>query len=95
MKYPFREDQPMFGEMHDTSPEARRFYFERLAKLTPAERLALMRESSRMIRRVAEAALRREHPTTSPEELRSRLAVRLYGRAAVERVLGRLPADAR
>jgi hypothetical protein len=54
-----------------------------------------MRESSRMIRRIAEAALRREHPTASPEELRARLAVRLYGRAAVERVLGRLPADAR
>lgn len=36
----------MFGEMLDTSPEAKRFCFERLAKLTPGERLALMRASS-------------------------------------------------
>lgn len=85
----------MFGEMLDTSPEAKRFYFERLAMLTPGERLALMRASSRMIRGLAEAALRREHPNASPEELRARLAVRLYGRAAVEGVLGRVPADAR
>ena len=85
----------MFGEMLDTSPEAKRFYFERLARLTRTERLALMRESSRMIRRLAEASLRREHPNATPEELRTRLAVRLYGRAAVEGLLGPLPADAR
>lgn len=85
----------MFGEPLDTSPEAKRFYFERLATLTRTERLALMRESSRMIRRLAEAALRREHPQASAEELRARLAVRLYGRAVVEGVLGPLPADAR
>ena len=47
------------------------------------------------IRELAEAALRREHPDASPEEFRARLAVRLYGRAAVEGVLGPLPADAR
>lgn len=85
----------MSGEMLDTSQEAKRFYFERLSKLTPSERLALMRESSRMIRNLAEAAVRREHPDVSTEELRTRLAVRLYGREAVERVLGPLPADAR
>lgn len=85
----------MFGEMLDTSPEAKRVYFERLAKLSAGERLALMRASSRMIRQIAEAALRREHPDASPEEFRARLAVRLYGRAAVEGVLGPLPSDAR
>jgi hypothetical protein len=85
----------MSVEMLDTTPEAKRFYFDRLAKLTPCERLALMRESSRMIRNLAEAAVRREHPDASPEEVRTRLAVRLYGRETVERVLGPLPADAR
>jgi len=85
----------MSGEMLDTSPEAKRYYFERLAKLTPGERLALMRESTRMIRHLAEAAIRREHPDASTEELQARLAVRLYGRETVERVLGPLPADAR
>jgi hypothetical protein len=85
----------MSGEMLDTSPEAKRFDFERLARLTPGERLALMGEQSRMIRHLAEAAIRREHPDASHEELRARLAVRLYGRETVERVLGPLPADAR
>jgi hypothetical protein len=85
----------MQGEMLDTSPEARRFYYERLAALTPSERLAMMRASSRMIRTLAETAIRREHPDASPEELRVRLAVRLYGRELVEKVLGPLPVDAR
>jgi hypothetical protein len=85
----------MIGEMLDTSPEGKRFYFARLAKLTSFERLALMRESTGMIRRLAEASIRNEHPEASPEELRARLAVRLYGRETVERVLGPLPPDAR
>jgi hypothetical protein len=85
----------MFGEMLDTTPEAKRFYFERLAEMTPSDRLALMRKGSRMIRRLAEAAVRREHPDLSAEELRARVAVRLYGRETVEGVLGPLPADAR
>ena len=81
--------------MLDTSPEAKRRYFERLAQLTPSARLALMRESSRRIRQLAEAAIRREHPQASPDEVRARLGVRLYGRDVVESVLGPLPADAR
>lgn len=83
----------MLGEMLDTSPEAKRFYYQRLAQLTPSERLALMREASRMIRALAETSIRREHPDASPEELQARVAVRLYGRATVERVLGPLPPD--
>lgn len=85
----------MLGEMLDTSPEARRFYYERLAALTSSERLAMMRESSRMIRDLAETSVRREHPGASAEELRVRLAVRMYGREIVEKVLGPIPEDAR
>ena len=85
----------MLGEMLDTSPEAKRRYFARLAQLTPSARLALMRESSRMIRQLAEAAVRRDYPHASPDEVRMRLAVRLYGRDVVEPVLRPLPADAR
>jgi hypothetical protein len=85
----------MLGEMLDTSPEAQRRYFERLAQLTPSARLALMRQSSRMIRQLAEATIRRDHPDASPDEVRARLAVRLYGREVVGPVLGPLPADAR
>jgi hypothetical protein len=86
---------PGLGEMLDTSPRARRFYFERLARLTTAERLALMDAGSRMIRSLAEAAIRREHPGVTPQELRARLAVRFYGRELAQRVLGPVPADAR
>jgi hypothetical protein len=85
----------MLGEMLDTPPEARRIYYERLAQLTPAERLAMMRRSSRMIRQLAEASIRRENPAASTEEMRIRLAVRLYGREVAERLLGPAPADAR
>lgn len=85
----------MSGAMLDTTPEAQRFYFEKLSKLTTSERLALMRECNRMVRYLAESAIRREHPHVSPEELRTRLAVRFYGRETVEHVLGSVPADAR
>ncbi len=85
----------MSGEMLDTSPDARCVYFERLAEMTPSERLALMRSGNRMIRGIVEAAIRSEHPDISEEELRTRVAVRFYGRETVARVLGDLPADAR
>jgi hypothetical protein len=83
------------GEMLDTSPEARRFYFQTLARLGSAERLALMEASSQMIRNLAEAAIRKDHPGAGAHELRVRLAVRLYGRELTERVLGGVPAEAR
>jgi hypothetical protein len=83
------------GEMLDTSPEARRFYFQTLARLGSAGRLALMEASSRMIRNLAEAAIRKDHPGAGAHELRVRVAVRLYGRELAERVLGGVPADAR
>ena len=85
----------MSDEMLDTSPHAKRFHYERLARLTSSERLALMRESSRMVRMVAESAIRSQYPNASDEEVLARLAVRLYGRDVVERVLPDLPADAR
>ena len=47
------------------------------------------------IRMLAESAIHREHPGLTPEKLRVRLAVRLYGRELAERVLGPAPPDAR
>jgi hypothetical protein len=52
----------------DTSPKAKRFYFERLARMSPSERLALMRQSTNMIRQLAEAAVRSEHLRATPDE---------------------------
>jgi hypothetical protein len=85
----------MFGEMLDTSPEARRFYYAQLARLSPRERLAIMASTSRMVRRLAEAGIRKRYPGISEPELKLRLAVRLYGREMVEPVLGMLPPDAK
>lgn len=84
----------MFGEPLDTSPEARRFYFQRLARLSQAERMALTSRTSLLVRRMAEAGIRKLHPDCSEAEVKLRLAVRLYGRELVEPILGPAPRDA-
>jgi hypothetical protein len=85
----------MFGEMLDASLLARRSYYRRLAGLSLVERLAMMGKSSAMTREMAAAGIRRESPGASNEELRLRVAVRLYGRETVERILGSVPEGAR
>lgn len=86
---------PEVGEMLDTPPEARRFYYVRLAALSPTERLAILFAQNRMVREVAEASIHRAHPGIEAGELRVRLAVRLYGCETVRRVLGDIPENAR
>lgn len=81
--------------MLDTTPEARRLYYSHLAKLSANARLQLMYSQSQLVRSIAEAAIRREHPGADADELRARLAVRLYGRATAKRLLGAVPEDAR
>ena len=44
---------------------------------------------------VAEAGIRQEHPAADDHEIKVRLTVRLYGRAAAARLFGRVPEDAR
>jgi hypothetical protein len=44
---------------------------------------------------MAIAGIREMHPGIDDDELRVRLTVRLYGRAAAERLFGEVPADAR
>lgn len=83
----------MLGEMLDTSPAARRFYYQHLARLSPAERMAMMSNSTRMVRRFAEAGIRGDHPGISAEELKLRVMARIYGREVVERILGPVPRD--
>jgi hypothetical protein len=81
--------------LEDTTAEARRRYHERLRAMTPIERMESAIALSRAVRELAEAGIRRRHPTASDDEVQRRLAVRLYGRAVVEPVLGPLPDDAR
>lgn len=78
----------------DTSPEALKRYHEHLRRLTPAQRLKIAAGLSLGTRRLALAGLRQRHPKASEEELKVRLAVRLYGREAARRIHGNIPDDA-
>lgn len=80
--------------MRDTSEAASRRYHELLRGRAPHERLAQAMALSKMTRELAMAGLRARHPDASAEELRVRLVVRLYGRAAAMRIFGEVPEDA-
>ena len=80
--------------MRDTSEAASRRYHELLRERPPYERLAQAMALSKMTRELAMAGLRSRHPDASADELRVRLAVRLYGREAATRIFGAVPEDA-
>jgi hypothetical protein len=80
--------------MQDTSPRQRERYLELLQAKQPHERLAIAMSLSKAVRELASAGLRTRHPGASEEELRVRLAVRLYGRAVGIRLFGTIPDDA-
>lgn len=79
----------------DTSPEAQARYHEHLRRLTPVERFRAALALTAGVRNLAMIGLRQRHPHASPEELRTRLAVRLYGREVAARLYGEVPEDAR
>ena len=79
---------------HDTSPARERRYAELLRSRLPRERLGIAMSLTHAVRELASAGLRARHPGASPEELRVRLAVRLYGRDAGIRLFGTVPDDA-
>lgn len=80
--------------MLDTSPRQSARYIELLRAREPHERLAISVSLTRAVRELATAGLRQRHPDASDEELRVRLAVRLYGREIAARLFGDVPADA-
>ncbi|MBI5543234.1 MAG: hypothetical protein HY901_05060 [Deltaproteobacteria bacterium] len=80
-----------FEEM---TPGALARYYAKLRALTPAQRAEVASRLSAAVRMAAETALRQRHPHASDEEIRCRLAVRLYGRAVALQVFGSIPADA-
>lgn len=82
-------------EMRDTSPEEQRRYYERLSRLSVAERARIVAAASSRMRMFVRAGIAHYHPGASEEELRARLAVRLYGREAAERMFEFVPPDAR
>jgi hypothetical protein len=78
----------------DTAAEQLTVYRRKLGELTPAARLEVAVALSRAVRELAEAGIRQRHPGADADEVKVRLAVRLYGRQAAERLFGRVPDDA-
>ncbi|MDX2152342.1 MAG: hypothetical protein SFV54_16510 [Bryobacteraceae bacterium] len=76
--------------MHqDTSPDARRFYYRRLAELAPAERAAIAVELCQASDALLREGIRRRHPYAGPEEVNYWLLRSRYGRELADRVHGR------
>lgn len=78
----------------DTSPERLRQYIEHLRRLTPAERGRILVSLTTGVRRLAELGIRQRFPNISEDEVRVRLAVRLYGRSTAARAFPVIPEDA-
>ena len=81
--------RPRFGELDDTTPEARSHLDELLRRMTPEERFASALAASRRLREFAYAGLRSHHPEASAEELD-----RLYAEAVLPPELYRRFVDA-
>jgi hypothetical protein len=80
--------------VNDTSPEADARYHDLLRALSPERRLEAAMKLSRAVRELAVAGIRQRHPAAGEQEVRVRLAVRLYGRAVAARLFGSVPDDA-
>jgi hypothetical protein len=63
----------------DTSPRQLERYFELLRRLTPAERLRIASATTRRMRAMAEAGIRRRHPEANEAEVRAEMIELLYG----------------
>jgi hypothetical protein len=74
--------------MRDTNPKQQDDYFARLAALTPEERIRIAARLTSTVRQLAEAGIRHRHPNATDAEVRVRFTVRLYGRAAADRLFG-------
>jgi hypothetical protein len=80
--------------MQDTSPAAQARYYELLRRLPVERRAQAMLRLNRAVRELALAGIRDRHPEAGDAELRVRLTVRLYGRAAAQRLFATVPDDA-
>jgi len=78
----------------DTGSAAVDRYHQLLRAQAPHERLEQANALSKAVRELAVAGLRTRHPDATPEEIRVRLTVRLYGPVVARRLFGRVPADA-
>ncbi|GAC1574681.1 MAG: hypothetical protein NVS3B20_06310 [Polyangiales bacterium] len=81
--------------MRDTLPASMKRYHELRRAKAPHERLAQAVALTNAVRSMAVAGIRDRYPNAPDDEVRARLAVRLYGRDAAIKMFGRIPADAR
>lgn len=75
--------------LRDTSPGALQAYYERLAELKPAERIAAgiaLWEAGDALQR---AAMRRKYPEADDAEIVYRIAVTRFGLELADKVYGR------
>jgi hypothetical protein len=62
--------------------------FDRIAKLSPEERIQAAADLTQSVLAIASATLRLQHPTADEDEIRHRLCARMYGRETVLRFFG-------
>jgi hypothetical protein len=77
-----------------THPSALDRYHQILRAQAPHERLAQALSLTRTVRELAVTGIRQRHPAASEDEVRVRLAVRLYGREVGRHLFGAIPDDA-
>lgn len=78
----------------DTDPAAQERYYELLRAAGPARRLETAVSLSATVRTLAEKGIRARHPHAADDEVRVRLAVRLYGRDVARSLFAHVPDDA-
>ena len=75
--------------LSDTTTDARRFYYRTLARMSPAERVALAMDLTAAADDLLRAAVRRRFPDADGEEFLYQLLRARYGRALAQKVYGR------
>jgi hypothetical protein len=82
------------GALADTTPRALERYIQLLREQAPHARLEQAAALTRTVRALAIAGIKQRYPAATDQEIRARLAARLYGREVASRFFGPLPDDA-
>ncbi|HKE14320.1 MAG TPA: hypothetical protein VKB80_05635 [Kofleriaceae bacterium] len=75
-------------QARDTSLEAERILIARYRSMSPAEKIVIVRDLSRMTQQLALAGLRRRYPDADDHELRMRLASARLPASVMRQVFG-------
>jgi hypothetical protein len=75
--------------LEDTSAKAQAVYWERLAEMTPAEKVAIGVALWQAADSVQRAALRQLYPQADEDEITFRLAVTRFGPELARKIYGR------